>query len=58
MIIQADKCNYDYAETIKATGDLYDELQKKKNSNFNSYEGLEIVPYAHLWEVVLDCIKE
>jgi hypothetical protein len=57
MIILADKNNYDYNKTTSATEDLFADLKIKKYKHSNSYEGLEIVPYAHLWEVVLDCIK-
>jgi len=57
MIILADKNNYDFEKTTKATEDLFADLKIKKYTHSNSYEGLEIVPYSHLWEVVLDCIK-
>jgi len=57
MIIMADKCAYDYDKTSKATSKFYADLKKEPYRHSNSYEGLEIVPYAHLWEVVLDCLK-
>jgi len=57
MIILANKNHYNYPKTIKATEELFADLKIKKYTHSNSYEGLEIVPYAHLWEVVLDCIK-
>jgi len=58
MIILADKCECKFPETLEASKDLYEELKIKKYSHSNSYEGLEIVPYAHLWEVVLHCLKQ
>jgi hypothetical protein len=54
MIIIADKCSYDKRATIAKTASLHQSLKTGIYAHVNTYDGIEIVPYADLWEIVLE----
>jgi len=58
MLLIADKCSYDRTLTYQKTAKYYDKLKSSGYAHVNSYDGLEIVPYADLWEIALEQMKE
>ena len=57
MLLIADKCSYDRTLTYQKTDKYFDKLKSSGYAHVNSYDGLEIVPYADLWEIALGRMK-
>jgi len=57
MLLIADKCSYERTLTSQKTIKYFEKLKTSVYSHVNSYDGLEIVPYADLWEIALDRMK-
>jgi len=58
MLLIADKCSYDRTLTTQKTDKYFEKLKTTGYEHVNSYDGLEIVPYADLWEMALERMKE
>ncbi len=58
MILIADKCIYDKTSTRQKTFKYFEKLKNAAYTHVSSYDGLEIVPYADLWEIVLERLNE
>lgn len=57
MVIEADKQSYRLKQTQANTVALYERLKDSQFSYVASLDGLEIAPFAELWEVALSCLK-
>ncbi len=54
MLLITDKCTYNREITSQKTAKYFEKLKTDKYTHASSYDGLEIVPYSYLWEIVLE----
>jgi hypothetical protein len=57
MIFLADKFNFDLKKTEKAVNANLEILMSRQFKYVSTLEGLEIVPYLHLWDIVRDHLR-
>ena len=53
MICIAEKYNYNREETQKSTSALYNLLIDPANNYSSNQEGIEVIPYPELWEMII-----
>ena len=58
MLLVLDECNYDAKKAILTASQWAEKLRHTQYTYPGSYEGLEVVPYEQLWEMVLGYAKK
>ena len=52
MVIEVERSGFDLEKVKERTSQLFSKLKKMQIANISGPEGLEIVPFADLWEII------